>query len=178
MQYPVEIARGRGGWENWIYGFVASVGDRWVVLQALWQTAYIEGYEVIRLADVTDVANDHEGGYIERAVAGLGGRPEVDFRLPADAGTKDVLRAAAARGNHFSVDFEAEEDSPRVVGLLDRLGDRKFHIRMINARGVWTTGTSSWWYRDVTSVSFGSRYEAALERFGEERPSSVTHPFR
>lgn len=178
MHYPVEIARGQEGWEHWVYGFVASVGERWVVLQSLAETVYLDGYDVLRLADITDVDDDREGGYIERAVAGLGGRPEVDFRLPVDAETKDVLRAAAAHSKLISIHLEAEWDSPRLVGRLDRLGDRKFHIQLINPRGVWTTGTSGWWHKDVTSVSFGSRYTTALERFGDPDPLNVSRSGR
>ncbi len=166
MHYPVEIEREKG----WVYGFVASVGERWVVLQGLASAVYFDGYEVLRLADISGVVEDREGGYIERAVAGLGGRPEISFRLPVDAGTKDVLRAAAAHSKLISVYLEEEEDSLRLIGRLDRLGDRKFDIQLINPRGVWTAGTSGWWYKDVTSVSFGSCYETALERFGEECP--------
>jgi hypothetical protein len=169
--YPVEIDRGQEGWENWVNGFVASVGERWVVLQSLAETVYPDGYHLLRLADITNVVEDREGGYIERAVAALGGRPKVDFHLPADAVTKDVLREAAAHSKVISVFLEAEPDSPRLVGRLDRLGDKKFHMQLINPRGAWTPGTSGWWYRDVTSVSFGSRYETALERFGEECPA-------
>lgn len=169
-QYPVEIDRGEESWANWVNGYVVGVGEQWVVLQSLREAVHIDGYNLIRTADINGVEADREAGYVERAVAGLGGRPEVDFRLPGTAGIKDVLQAAADHANLICVYLEAEDDSPRLIGHLGRLGPRKFEMQLINPRGVWTDEPSRWRYKDVTSVSFGGRYEAALERFGERDP--------
>lgn len=170
-QYPVEIQRGQDWWVNWVYGFVVGVGEHWVILQSLANTVYIDGYEVFRLSDITDVAADREGGYIERAVAELGGRPEVDFRLPQDADTKGVLQASADYASIIGVYLEANWDSPGLFGHLGRLGTKKFDMQLINPRGVWTTGFTRWKYKDVTSLTVGGRYERALGRFGDERPT-------
>lgn len=169
-QYPVEIERGQDWWKNWVCGFVVGVGERWVVLQVLANSVYLDGYDILRIADITGVEADQEGGYIERAVAGLGGRPAVDFNLPDHADTKDVLRAAADRSDLIGVFLEAEDDSPGLLGHLGRLGAKKFELQLINPRGVWTPEPSRWRYKDVTSVSVGGRYADALHRFGEERP--------
>ncbi|MFT4218745.1 MAG: hypothetical protein QM619_16400 [Micropruina sp.] len=141
-QYPVEIDRGEEHWANWVNGYVVCVREHWVLLQSLAENVYVDGYTVLRVADITGIRVDREGGYIERAVAGLGGRPEVDFHLPDQAETKDVLRAAADHSSLISVYFEAEEDSPRLVGHLGRLGAKKCEMQLINPRGVWTAGTS------------------------------------
>lgn len=130
---------------------------------------YIDGYEIVRIDDVTDVEDDRESGYIERAVAGLG-RPKVDFHLPDDAATQDVLRSAADHSTLVCVFLEVEDDSPLLIGHLNHLGDMKFEIQLIGPRGVWELEPSRWWYKDVTRVTFGGRYSAALERFGAERP--------
>lgn len=170
-QYPVEIQRGQEGWVNWVYGFVVGVGEHWAVLQNLADTVYIDGYNVIRLADITDVTDDREGGYIERAVTELGGRPEVDFRLPDDADTKEVLQAAADYSGIIGVHLEANWDYPSLFGHLGRLGTKKFDMQLINPRGVWTAGFTRWKYKDVTSVTVGGRYGRTLEQFGDERPA-------
>lgn len=173
---PVTIDSDQEDWSHHVRGFVVSVGERWVVLQRLVQAAHVEGYDIPRLADITDVADDRRGGFVERAVAGLGGRPQVDFSLPSDAGIKEVLRAAAAHSDLLSVYLETEDESLRLVGRLDHLGDRKFDLMLINSRGVWSAHPSHpaepsrWWYKDVASVVVGDRYTTALERFGEEPP--------
>ena len=169
-QYPVGIGRCQG---SWVRGFVVQVDERWMVVQTLNPGVYVQGYDVLRVADVTEVEAHPKGGFIERAVAGLGGRPPVEFSLPQGAGTREVLVAAAAQAKFICVYLEALWDSPLLIGHLGRLGSRKFEMDLINSRGVWDDVVSRWWYGDVTRVSFGCRYEAALERFGDERPSSA-----
>lgn len=169
MQYPVRVERDQKWWAADVSGFVVSVGDRWVVLQTLVDVVYFDGYDIIRIADITTVDDDREGGYIERAIAALG-RPQVDFRLPDSASTKDVLRAAADHVKFICVFLEAEPDYPLVIGHLKRLGDRKAEMQIINPRGVWATRAFRCRYKDITRVEFGGRYETALERFGDERP--------
>lgn len=166
---PVRVERVHEWWAADVNGFVVSVGERWVAIQRLMDSVYADGYEVVRIEDVTQVEEDRENGYVERAVADLG-RPKVDFRLPEDAATGDVLRAAADHATLVCVHLEREDDSPLLIGHIDRLGERKFDIQLINPRGVWTVDPTRWWYKEVTRVRFGDRYSAALERFGDERP--------
>lgn len=82
-----------------------------------------------------------------------------------------MLLAAAGRSNLISVYLEAMDDPLRLIGHLGRIGAKKFELDLINPRGVWTRKPSRWRYDDVTSVSFGGRYEDALERFGDVRPA-------
>ena len=168
-QHPVRVERDLDWWADDVLGFVVSVGEQWVVLLRLMDSVYVDGIEVVRIEDVTSVEEDCEGGFVERAVASLG-RPKVDFNLPEDADTRDVLRAAADHSSLICVYLEAEDDYPLLIGHLEGLGERKFDIQLINPRGVWDVETSRWAYKDVTRVTFGGRYEDALERFGEGRP--------
>ena len=168
-QHPVRVERDQDWWADDVLGFVVSVGEHWVVLQSLVEAVYVDGIDIVRIEDVTSVEEDCEGGFVERAVASLG-RPKVDFNLPEDADTKNLLRAAADHSSLICVYLEAEDDNPLLIGHLERLGERKFDIELINPRGAWDVETSRWAYKDVTRVTFGGRYEAALERFGEGRP--------
>lgn len=151
-----------------------EVVEHWVVLQSLAQAVYVDGIEILRVQDITRVEEDVEGGYIERAVAGLGGLPATNFRLDPSANTRDVLTAVAQRSELFGVELEALPDSPRLFGCLGTLGYKKFELQLINPRGVWSPEPSQWRYKDVTSVSFGSRYQMALERFGEPVPEPLS----
>lgn len=168
-QYPVRLERDQEWWADDINGFVVGVSDRWVAVQELADSVYVDGYEVVRMEDITDVEDDRESGYIERAVAGLG-RPKVDFHLPGGPSTAEVLRSAADHSALICVYLEMEDDTTLLVGRITRLGDRKFDIQLIGPKGVWVVEPTRWWYKDVTRVEFGDRYSAALERFGEERP--------
>lgn len=169
-QYPVRIARDHKWWASDVRGFVVSVGERWVVIQKLEDAVYFAGYEVLRRRDLTEVEDNRENGYIERAVRVLG-RPPVDFGLPDSATTIDVLRAAAKHSTLVNVYVEKIDEDALLIGHLAQHRNKKFDMQLIGPTGVWTTGTSSWRYKDVTRVTVGGRYDAALERFGDSRPA-------
>lgn len=173
-QRPVRVERDHKWWAADVYGLVASVTSRWVVIQALQDAVYLDGYEVVRIKDITGVEDNSESGYIERAVVGLG-HPEADFQLPEGASTGDVLRAAANHSAVVSVFIEKKDDRARLIGDIHRLGEKEFDIQLIGPKGVWEVEPIRERYKDVTRVSFGDRYSAALERFGETRPALESH---
>ncbi|WP_286929928.1 MULTISPECIES: hypothetical protein [Aeromicrobium] len=168
-QYPVRIDRQDEWYPDTLFGYVVSVSKQWFAVQELNEAVFFDAYQVARTPDVVSVEDDREAGYIERAVAALG-RPPVDFRLPEEPSTADVLQAAAAHSELFVVCFEREPDQPTIVGNLLALREHDFSMQIINPRGVWVDGPTDWKYDDVTRVRSGGRYEAALARFGEKRP--------
>lgn len=168
-QRPVRVRRDHDWWADDLCGFVVGVGEHWLVIQRLIDAVYIDGYDVVRIKDVTAVEDDREGGYIERGVAALG-RPEVDLRLPVGAETSEVLRATADHAALVGVHLEREADYPLLFGHIVRLGEKKFDMQLINPRGIWTVDPTRWRYKDVTRVTSGDRYAAGLAEFGEQRP--------
>lgn len=167
---PVRVERDHEWWAADVNGFVVKVGKRWVVIQELTDVVYFDGFQVVWIEDITDVEEDREGGYIERAATALG-RPEPDFDVPEDAITADVLRTAADYSTLVSVFFERMDDSPLLVGHIASIEEKKFDIQLINPRGVWVDEPTTWWCKDVTRIEVGDRYADALKRFGEKRPS-------
>ena len=173
-QVPVRLEREHAWWADDVCGFVASMSTRWVAVQRLMDSVYVDGYEVVRIEDVTGVDDDREGGYIERSLAALG-RPALDFQLPEDAGAEGVLRAAGQHSPLVRVHLEMADDYPLLVGRLARLGARKFDMQLVGPRGVWEVDSARIGYRDVTRVGFGDRYSVALERFSEPPPAPSGH---
>ncbi|KAF0835220.1 hypothetical protein C8E84_3097 [Ornithinibacter aureus] len=173
-QFPVRICRDQSWAPDDVPGFVVSLSDGWVAVQRLVDAVYVDGYDVVRIQDVTEVEADGEGGYIERAVAGLG-RREPRFHLPVGAAADAVLRAAAEHAALVCVHLEAAEDYPLLVGRVVRFGTRKFDLQLIGPRGVWETDAARLWYRDVTRVGLGDRYSSALARFGDRAPVPGRH---
>ena len=180
-QRPVRIDRRRGAWHmESIHGFVVGLSPQWVAVQSLIDGVYVDGYDVVRIDDVSNLEYDDENGYIERAIAQLG-RPAVDFSLPGGSATREVLRAAAAYSPTICVHLEMDVTDPMLVGSITSLGARKYEIRLINPSGVWDSELSRWWYGEVTRIRFGDRYSTALQKFGDPLPatseSRETSPF-
>lgn len=112
------------------------------------------------------VGNDE---YIDRAMRELG-RPVVDYSLPADPATRDILRSAADHSLLTCIHLEMDVNDPMIVGRIVGLGVRKYDLQFINTNGVWELEPDRWWYGEVTRVEFGDRYSSALERFGDPLP--------
>lgn len=169
---PVQLYRHR----NWdlptLIGFIIGRSQELVALQTLSDGVYFDGYDIVPLAEVTDVEEKTENGYVERAVAALG-RPKVDFVLPEAAGMREALLAASAHSPLICVYLEGEDDGPLLIGKVTACDGLTFEMMLINPGGIWTDGSGSWSLGDVTRIAFGDRYSKALEEFGDPYPSSA-----
>lgn len=150
-------------------GYVVQATDRWVVVQALEDAVYFDGFEAVRVRDITAVRWMKDASYVERAIAVLG-RPAPEFPLPAQAKTRDVIEAAASRATLIGVHSEQYEGEPLWIGRLEATRRKRFDLLFIDSGGVWDGEPDTWPYRDITRVTIGSRYLAALERFGDRPP--------
>ena len=171
-QRPVRIVREHDWWAEEVRGFVVGISGDWVALHRLMDTAYIDGYDIVRLQDVTELDHDDDdkAAYTERAIAGLG-RPAVDFRLPPRATTPAVLHAAADSAQLIVVHTEATDEDALLIGHLCRLGAEEFDIHLIGPEGQWSREPGRWRFEDVTRIVFDDRYSTALARYGDTRPA-------
>lgn len=167
---PLRIDRDQEWWADPIYGFVVGLNGRWVAIQALADSLYVDGYEFIRLDHITDVAGNDENRFVTRGLARLG-RPEVDFELPEASSTTAVVRAVANYAPLACVHMESDWDRPFIVGRIEAVDHENFDIQLISPSGMWVPGISRWPLSDVTRMSVGDRYSSALEEFGDQRPT-------
>ena len=171
MQEPVRIFR--RDLVDWsLRGFVVSVSDEWIAVQALEDTIYLDGLELIRRDDITSVKVDENAPYIHRALTSLG-RPVLRVDLPQQAVTRDVIELAAAQSSLIGVHSEQWAGEPLWIGRLERLGKKRFDLLFVDAGGEWDAIPDRWRYRDITRVSIGTRYIDGLERFGDVPPEPL-----
>ncbi|WP_155992793.1 hypothetical protein [Nocardioides sp. URHA0020] len=173
-QRPVRIVREDDWWAEDVRGLVVGLSGDWVVLQRLMDTVYIDGYEILRFRDVTEVDADDDdmAVYTERAIVGLG-RPEVDFHLPPSASTPAILRAVADSAELVVIHTESIDEDALVIGHLCGIGTEDFDIQLVNAEGQWSLEPGRWRFEDVTRIAFDDRYSTALARFGDTRPTVI-----
>jgi hypothetical protein len=171
MQEPVRIFR-RDLIDWSLRGFVVSVSDEWIAVQALEDTIYLDGLELIRRRDITSIKKDENAPYIHRALTSLG-RPVLRVDLPQDAGTRDVIELVAAQASLIGVHSEQWDGEPLWIGRLERLGKKRFDLLFVDAGGEWDAIPDRWRYRDISRVTIGTRYIDGLERFGDTPPEPV-----
>jgi len=169
LQEPVRIFR-RDLIDWSLRGFVVSVSDQWIAVQGLEDTIYLDGLELIRVEDITSVKKDENAPYIHRALASLG-RPVLRVDIPQGADTRDVIELAAAQAPLIGVHSEHWDEEPLWIGRLERLGKKRFDLLFVDAGGEWDDVPDRWRYKDITRVTFGTRYIDGLERFGDVPPA-------
>lgn len=168
IQEPVRIFR--QDLIDWsLRGFVVSISDQWIAVQALEDTIYLDGLELIRVDDISSIKKDENAPYIHRALTSLG-RPILRVDLPQDAEARDVIELAAAQGSLIGVHSEQWDGEPLWIGRLERLGKKRFHLLFVDAGGEWEAIADRWRYKDITRVTIGTRYIDGLERFGDVPP--------
>ncbi len=175
-QRPVNIIRSRiGKRAERLSGLVASFGTGWFAVAALSQAVYLNGWEILRVADVSSVVPESKSAtaYIERALAGLGAAPDVPdvLRFPTSgASERDVLLDVLAAHPLVGVHEEGKHpDAVRIGAFIGRRG-AKIGLRQIGSSGKWDDEVTAIKLSKITRVTIGGRYQDALARFGESAP--------
>lgn len=173
---PVTVRRRRLNGTDDLDGLVDQVTPGWVVLAALEDTVYPNGFEVIRRRDITKViqVSTARAAYIDKALGNLGRKQvECPFTVPADATTRELLEVVA--GNTPTFGFHIEGDDPGVlfIGRLARLRAKTFDLLFIDANGRWEDSNRRWKYKQVSRITFGNRCQRALEKYGDPLPASL-----
>jgi len=175
---PVTITRaGLGRKADKIDCYVVEVGADWVVLASRSQVVYLDGWEVVRVKDVTAVTVETGDlrSYIQRALVNLGApvvHPE-GFRVSDDRTAKETLLEMLA--SRYLVGFHLEEEDPqmRFIGEFTGYNKKWFGFRQVGSSGKWDVGDSLFRKSKVTRVTIGGRYQDALEMFGDPAPEPL-----
>ena len=175
---PVVIVRNNDMWTDYdiVKGFVVGLTRDWLVMQELANNVYVDGfgiYRIDRIEDVSPFMGPTGIAFLQRALSELG-RPPVEFEIPPDAAIRDLMMMAADASTLIAVQMEDLEDEPSLFGTVVEFGATSFGFRYIEANGVWEDEATTWDYAHLTAVNFGTRYLAALRRFGDELPDART----
>lgn len=156
----------REGIEPWPFtGVVVATGRRWLILRPIRDRLDFDGFEALRLADLTDVRrSEHESFYREVV------RQSVTPALPPDEITKMPRLTSTA---HLLLDLSRqwqlvalhrEQTTPDgcEVGKVELADDTSYTLREVTPRGRPRRATSTYETSQVTRVSFGETYERTL----------------
>ncbi|WP_213816778.1 hypothetical protein [Glaciihabitans sp. dw_435] len=178
---PVRVRRGnlKKGTDV-IHGVIVAIGPDWVVVSAMDDSVYFDGWHALRLDDITAVVSD-DGDfeeYFARAVAAHGSGPE----LPAWIGEAVAARRTKALmqlvmgADLCGLYMEADWPDELYIGsFLGRREKKRFAFDRIDPAGNWWDRASVFPARRITRVTIGGRYLDALVQFGEPVPNARLH---
>ncbi|MDX1933288.1 MAG: hypothetical protein SFU56_11830 [Capsulimonadales bacterium] len=155
----------RDGDTDSLNGFVVGLSQSWVLLNALnVDTLTFNGFEAVRLADITRMTEPKS--FIPRALRWRRERPQP---MP-DLLLEDILGLLSSANTAFALltlHQEKIESETYHIGRVERLGRRKVTLAEIDSRANWKR-TGKYRYEDITRVTLGDGYAAALWEVGAQ----------
>jgi hypothetical protein len=144
------------------FGIVVGLGAELVAFQRVTEDAALDGYEILRLADLTDC--DDGGGYGEyyRLALRLRGTrptPPPIFALDRMA---DALAAAAAAYPVVGFEQEALYPGELAFGRVRETTWAGVRVQELSPRGRWWREWTLLAMDSITALEFGTAYAATL----------------
>lgn len=141
--------------------YVHLVGKELFVVEPVTDRITLDGYEVLRLKDVSRVALAPHASFLQRALELRHFAPKV----PARVRLTDVSAALRSICRHYPlVAVHREHVAPDVceVGKLLRVSTTEYVLREVDPDAKWEKGTTSRPLSQITKIDFNGGYETAL----------------
>jgi hypothetical protein len=152
------------------HGWVVGLGRSWVALQPVRDRLDLDGFDVVRVRDVTGVGPSSRECSRLAAVRLRRQRPTAVLE-PLDR-TADMLLGCSRRWGPLVLTREREDATVCEVGVVPRASDRSFTLRPISPSGEWepeeTRPTGG-----LSLIQFGGSYETMLGRLARLSPREL-----
>ncbi len=166
----VQLTRGAFEEESDL-AYVCALGSELALLLRVSNEIYLNGFSVVRIADVTELEAPHDhADFVEEALRRRG-------EAVAEAPAVSLLGMAAAirtAGRLFPLlTLFREETNAEVchIGRVVEVSDDRIHLLEIDPDAEWDDETTAYRVAEITRVDFGGRYEEALGLVGGEPPT-------
>jgi hypothetical protein len=148
-------------------GMVCGVGQSWLLVHIVDDLRF-DGYECLRVQDVTGVSRGRHERFAWRVLVGARGATELEHpALPLEA-TGPMLRALRATP---LIALVCEDDDDFLLGHLLRVDANSATIHTIDAAGKWSRSATRVALRDITRVQFGDHYSLVFTAHAPPRPA-------
>ncbi|HEY5450945.1 MAG TPA: hypothetical protein VIQ54_19460 [Polyangia bacterium] len=144
-----------------VEGFVVGVEEDLVLMHVIDPAIVLDGFRVLRIADITSVDSSFESGpFLERALRLRRQRPRRPEGLRLDS-VRAVIETAALIFPLITLHREREHKDSCWIGRLVEVDDLRVTIDYITPAAEWD-GQERYALRVLTKIDFGGRYEEAL----------------
>lgn len=126
-----------------------------------------DGFEVVRLRDISNVRADEQAAFHEQVMQAEGVLkglvpPQVSLEsFPA------LLTDLFALGEPVAV---SGKENVLLLGTIEKAGKKKLRVRYVDGEGHVDEDPTRFSYDDISSVSFGSRYLKLVVQYADKFP--------
>lgn len=165
----VWITRRRVVESNPLRGFVVGTSPTFLLLHVLSNRLDLDGYEALRMADVTSIDQefDRKSLFLDALrLKGLSPMPLGGIDL-TDA--RSVLRSGQERFELVVIHREIVAPDECEIGRIKLASDTTYAMKWISPNGTWEDDGTKYRYSDITRVGFDGEYENTLLMVARER---------
>ena len=148
-----------------VRGYVLDVGPQFFLVAVVSDRIWFDGFECFRVGDVRDLRPDPHGAFVESALQIRGEQIPVKARVSL-ASIEELLLSASREAPLVVV--HCEEMDPEVcwIGRILSIKRGRLSLLGISPEAQWHEEPDTFRLDQVTRVSFGGDYEAALHLVG------------
>jgi hypothetical protein len=148
--------------EGWVTGYVVDLGQRILLVALVSAEIHFNGFECFRIADIRNLRiPDPHSDFVTQALRLRGERIPKKPRI--DLGSFSELLISAARVFPL-ITIHREKANPDVchIGRVVDVANGRLELLEIDPDAHWDDEPTSYRLSEITRVSFGGDYEAAL----------------
>lgn len=155
-----------------VRGYILDVGPKFFLVAVVSDRIWFDGYECFRVGDVRDLRPDPHTAFAESALQIRGERLPEKPRISV-ASIEELLTSASREFPLVTV--HREQMDPDVCWIGRILGIERGRVSMleITPQAKWEGKPSIYRLNQVTRVSFGADYEAALHLVGGDPTPTI-----
>jgi hypothetical protein len=151
------------------YGFIVSESDPLLVLQIVSDRYDLDGYCVVRRADVGAIDGDFErADFIRRALRLKGQQPTVP-RVAAMTSMPAMMESIQREYGLLTIHRESVTQTECEIGQIRMSSEDTYVLHWLDPDARWDLDDRPFRYRDVTRIDFDREYERILLLVAKDR---------
>lgn len=128
-----------------------------------------DGFEVVRLRDISNVRADEQAAFHEQVMQGEGVLSQLCPPRVSLENFPALLADLFALGEPVAV---SGKEDVLLLGTLEKAGKKKIRVRYVDGGGHVDEDPTRFAYEDISSVSFGNRYLKLVIQYADKMPAT------
>lgn len=126
-----------------------------------------DGFEVVRLRDISNVRADEQAAFHEQVMQAEGVLKGLVPPQVSLESFSSLLTDLFALGEPVAV---SGKENVLLLGTIEKAGKKKLRVRYVDGEGHVDEDPTRFSYDDISSVSFGSRYLKLVVQYADKFP--------
>ena len=146
-------------------GYVLDVGPKFFLLAVVSDRIWFDGFECLRIGDVSELREDTRAKFVEAALKKRGERMPRKPRIKLDS-IEDLIESAGRAFPLVTIHQEVVDPDVCRIGRVVEVNKKQVSLLEIDPDAKWDKTPTEYRLNEITRVNFGGDYEDALSLVG------------